>query len=156
MTLTQRRRAIMASASKIKPNGFIEGTYTNGTSAWSVNSAGEITITTWSGGWQNALTPKIMRYLDILPGDSVRVIVRKVSGTISRSPFVTFTVNNLSVLSNESWKKEATAVDKTFTATANPSSTQFYINNITGNATITNYKVRFEIFCNGKKIFPLP
>lgn len=150
-----RRRALMGSEKKTEPNGFVKGTFTHGQSAWTIDSDGEMLITAWKSSVANSLQPEIERTLDIKAGDSVRVVVTKISGTISVAQFADISVCGLDVLSNESWGKWKTAVDKTFTASTNPIGTSFYIGNRAGTATITSYRVRFEIYANGKKIFPL-
>lgn len=152
--MSSRRRGLMGTE-KPEPNGFIEGTFTNGQSAWSVDSAGEVVVTAWKGASTNALRLQIDRTLDINAGDSVRVVVTKISGTLSIAQSCDFNVCNLSVLPNASWSNGTTAVNKTFTASHNPSGTVFYIGNRAGTATVTNYRIKFEIYANGTKVFPI-
>ena len=160
MTLMDRRRALMMAEREppIDPINFTPGSFTQGTSAWNVaeNNSGEITITAWNNSWVNRIAAQMSRNLEILSGDVIRFVAKKVSGTLSRAQYVDAHIGALTIGTNVEWKNGTTALDKTVTASSNVTANVISLNNRTGSATSTDYKVKITIYINGQQAFPLP
>lgn len=152
--ILRRRRDLMLQTPSEPPNRFIEGTYTKGTSEIVIDSAGDMTINSWGSTTANRPSIPMVRALNFVTGDTVRLVITKLSGTISAIQFCEIWVNSMKVVDNESWGTGSTPITKTITATADAGSVYFTFNNKTGGAAFTNYKVKVEIYVNAVKVFP--
>ena len=138
----------------LPPNKFVEGTITKGDTSLTVDSDGNVTVSSWKGATANRPSIPMVRAIDFKTGDSLRLVVKKISGTMSVQQYCEIWVNSFKVMSNELWGTGTTAIDKTITATADANSVYFTMNNKTGTANFSSYKFKVEIYVNGTKKFP--
>lgn len=133
-----------------EPTKLIDGTFTRGSSSWSVSN-NVVTISTFASGSSNYLTFRANRSINAVSGDSIRVLIKKTGGSVSGSVFVDCKVAGQTI-SNESWDTGKTAFDQTITASSNGSSTVLTFSNRTGAKTYTNYKCTVSVYINGTKV----
>ena len=147
---------LQTSEPPVPPNKFIAGEYIKGTSAWSVDSSGDVTISSWGSESANQMSIKMERMIDIEIGDSVQIVVTKLSGSISAQQRADAWLcgSGMQFMQNDIWGTGDTPVSKTKTASAAPSSVYFTIRNKTGTATFSSYKFKVEVYVNGVKKFP--
>ena len=152
VSLLQRRREIMQLIKKER-NGYVDGTYTNGNSSWSVSN-NVISISSLSGSYGNRMKILFKEGLNIQTGDTVRVLAQRTSGSISGIYYVDVWVGGNKIVNNKLWNKTATALDQSLASPGNSNSLYVEINNRTGDKTYTNYKCTVKIFVNGVQVLP--
>lgn len=96
----------------------------------------------------------MVRAIDFVTGDTVRLVVTKLSGSISASFFCEIWVNSLKVADNKSWGTGTTAIDQSVTAAADAGSVYFTMNTKSNAITFSSYKFAVEVYVNGVKKFP--
>ena len=150
----RRRRGLLAeTAETVEKNCLAPGEYTNGSSVYSVDRSGWLWIRGWSANAANKLVVPLLRPLNVAVGDTLRVLIKKVSGTVSSSFFVDGYVGGNKFSNNLIWESGATAQDCSMTATStNAGQLTLKDNNTT--ATFTNYAVSIQIFVNGQQKIP--
>lgn len=154
MTLMERRRALMA-AKKDSVLGLVTGSgYGKSTSTVAaVDNNGYIVITKWSAAWANRFQIPLTGSFMINSGDSVRIVLKKVSGTAdNRNSSLVFDPVDWYAWSNLFTKfNSATIIDKTVTAsksgTINSLVMQLHANGMT-----TAFTMSIEIYINGKLV----
>lgn len=154
MTLRERRRALMA-AKKDSVLGLVPGSgYGKSTSTVAaVDNNGYIVITKWSAAWANRFQIPLTGSFMINSGDSVRIVLKKVSGTAgNRNSSLLFYPVDWAAWSNVPTEfNRATIIDKTVTAsksgTINSLVMQLHANSMT-----TAFTMSIEIYINGKVV----
>lgn len=155
MTLADRRRALIAQQKKIVPkNRFVEGSFTRGTSAWTVDANGDVVFSALKGNAENRPYVQMIRKIYISSGDTVRLVIKRKAGSVSAAQFVDLWVCGYQIASNKSWGTGSTPIDVSGTAGAASSNAYLTINNRSGTASYSSYKVSVEVYVNGTKVFP--
>ena len=137
----------------ISPNKFVEGSYTKGDSAWTVDATGNVTLTSWRTSLFDIPDIEMIRAIDFSAGDEVKVVITKLSGTLSAAQFTDISVCGVLIVQNSLWGTGTTAVSKTTTAPSASTSKYLEIKNRTGTATLTDYKFKVDVYVNGTKVF---
>lgn len=150
-----RRRGLMAQQKEIVPkNRFVEGSFTRGTSAWTVDANGDVVFSALNGSSENFPYVQMIRKIDISTGDTVRLVIKKKAGSVSRAQFANIWVCGYKIATNTSWETGSTPIDVSGIAGTASTNAYLTINNLTGTATYSSYKVSVEVYVNGTKVFP--
>jgi hypothetical protein len=150
----KRRRVLLAKEARtVEKNCLVPGDYTNGTSRYQVDKYGNLRITTWGGAWANRLMIPLLRPLNVAVGDTLRVVIKRVGGTVSTTFAVDGYLGSNLFSENSTWATGDTAQDKTVAATSK-SAGQLTLNDRSREAVFTDYAVSFQIFVNGQQLIP--
>lgn len=150
----ERRRALMG-AKRDRAIGLVPGSgYGKSTSTIvAVDNNGYIAITKWRAAWANRFEIPFTGTLMVHSGDSVRVVLKKISGTgITRNSSSWFYPINWQIWNNQPTQFNSTTI-KDITVTASKEGTleafgmQLHANNIT-----TAFTMSIEIYINGKLV----
>ena len=152
MSILQRRRALM-SAPNDEKNAIIPGNYTNGSSTYSVDADHLIHLNgTFNARESNGIKLPFKEALSIQNGDTVRIKIIKVSGSLNGANVTSAKIGSNTVIQNKSVSTGATFIDNTHTATATYSGDYFvFWRSNDPSYTFTNYVARLEIYINGKQ-----
>lgn len=143
---------LVQDRSEVK-NNFDGGTYTMGTSSGTV-TGNRLSITAFNNGDSNALTLKFDYPLNIQTGDTVRVLIKKVSGSVSKVSFTNIYVGNNKVVNNVAWQTGNTPIDITSTVSTSNNTLTVVIQTHSVQPTYTNYAVSITIYVNGVQVLP--
>lgn len=133
-----------------EPTKLIDGTFTRGSSSWSVSN-NVATISVFADTSSNYLSFRANRSISIVSGDSIRVLIKKTGGSVSGTIFVNCWVAGQTIV-NKQWETGNTAFDQTITASSNGSSASLTFTNRSGQKTYTNYKCTISVYVNGTKV----
>ena len=143
---------LVQDRSEVK-NGFVNGTYANGTSSCSISN-NILSISTFDSGQDNRPNVYFKYPLNIQTGDTVRVLITKKSGSVSGAIYVDAWVAGNKIVGNKAWGTGNTALDQTLSSPGNSNTKVVVFNNRTGNKTYTNYKCSIQIFVNSVQVLP--
>lgn len=138
-------------------NGFVDGDYTNGTSAYSVRN-NIVTIDVFGPGTNNLIILPLQKELSFSAGDTIRTRIDKITGSISGVLFIDMCLGQYNstskFVSNKLWGTGDPVMNIDQELTNDISGAQILIRNGTGDRTATDYSVRITIYRNGDPIFP--
>ena len=144
---------LVQDRSEVK-NGFVDGSYTHGSSAATISN-NTINITAFPSGAGNSQTFRYKYPLNIQIGDTIRLVIQKVSGSMSSNTFVDATVGGNWVANNKNWSNTQTiALDESSTSTTDNNETYVVIQTRSTSPTFTNYTCRIKVYVNGVQVLP--
>lgn len=157
-SILRRRRALMGVKKEIPPTKLEAGTFTRGSSEWTVDSNGKVTIINWAQSTTNAIITPVETPFDIKNGDNIVFYLFRKSGSpswhgtdVNLYKSATSSLINLGNNLSWNWSNNTNSVSKT--STVSGTVTHIYINN-RGNpvAESANYAFAIKITVNGKDV----
>lgn len=148
MNLLIRRRMMMASVEE-EPNGFKDSASVGLGRTVASMADGILSITNWASANANRMVLPFKKPIEIKSGDTVRILVKRKSGSMSGVVFAYGILGSWTAVNNQTWGTGATPLDKTATATSNITASSLILRQNTAVRTYTNYKVTINIYVNG-------
>ena len=156
-SILRRRRGMMGVKKEIPPTKLTEGSYTRGTSIWSVDSTGKVIIDTYSMGSANGPIMPVDTPFEIKIGDEIVLYLLRKSGSpgwhgtdVKLRSAIT---NILTMGENLTWNWSNNSCSVTKVSDVNGTVASIYMYN-RGNtvASSANYSFALKITVNGKVV----
>ena len=134
-------------------NGFVDGSYTHGTTSFSIENNVFSMLSIIKNGTANSFNPRFKYPLNIKTGDTIRVKLTKTAGSMSGAYVLAFSVGGNSI-GNVTWDA-STGFNVTVTSSTSNNTLFIDGSRSTGqDRTFTNYKCTIAIFVNGTQVLP--
>lgn len=142
---------LVQDRSEVK-NGIVDGAYTKGSSS-ATYANNRLNITSFGMGSANSLPLQFKYPLNIKTGDTLRLRIKKVSGTNTIS-FLDAYIGGNNVCSNQAWGTGNTPIDVTKTSTTSSNSLYLTLQLRSAVPTYNNYVVSITVYVNGTQVLP--
>lgn len=133
-------------------NTFVDGSYAKGSSSATL-TGNRLSINSFVIGSSNGLLLQFKYPLNIKTGDTLRLLIKKVSGTTSNS-FLSADIGGNNVCTNKSWGTGTTTVDATKTSTTSNNTLNLALQLLSSTPKLNGYVATITVYVNGVQVLP--